>query len=104
MLALRDLVVDIQSSRILRGISLAVGAGEMVCLIGRNGAGKSTSFRTIMGFLRPVSGNIEYLGQQIGGMRTDRIAQLGIGYAPEESEVYGDLSVAEKIELPRSEE
>jgi branched-chain amino acid transport system ATP-binding protein len=72
----------------------------MVCLIGRNGAGKSTSFRTIMGFLRPESGNIEYLGQQIGGMRTDRIAQLGIGYAPEESEVYGDLSVAENIELP----
>jgi len=100
VLAIRDLVVDIQSSRILRGISLTVGAGELVCLIGRNGAGKSTSFRTIMGFLRPVSGNIEYLGGQIGGLRTDRIAQLGIGYAPEESEVYGDLSVAENIELP----
>jgi branched-chain amino acid transport system ATP-binding protein len=100
MLAIRELVVDIQSSRILHGISLEVGAGELVCLIGRNGAGKSTSFRTIMGFLRPESGNIEYLGQQIGGMRTDRIAQLGIGYAPEESEVYGDLSVAENIELP----
>jgi len=100
MLTLRELVVDIQSSRILRGITLAVGAGEMVCLIGRNGAGKSTSFRTIMGFLRPVSGSIEYLGAEIGGLRTDRIAQLGIGYAPEESEVYGDLSVAENIELP----
>jgi len=100
VLAIRDLVVDIQSSRILRGISLTVGAGELVCLIGRNGAGKSTSFRSIMGFLRPVSGNIEYLGGQIGGLRTDRIAQLGIGYAPEESEVYGDLSVAENIELP----
>jgi branched-chain amino acid transport system ATP-binding protein len=100
MLAIRNLVVDIQSSRILRGITLAVGAGEMVCLIGRNGAGKSTSFRTIMGFLRPVSGSIEYLGVDITGLRTDRIAQLGIGYAPEESEVYGDLSVAENIELP----
>jgi branched-chain amino acid transport system ATP-binding protein len=100
MLALRDLVVDIQSSRILRGITVAVGAGELVCLIGRNGAGKSTSFRTIMGFLRPVSGNIEYLGAEIAGLRTDRIAQLGIGYAPEESEVYGDLTVAENIELP----
>ena len=100
MLALRDLVVDIQSSRILRGITLAVGAGELVCLVGRNGAGKSTSFRTIMGFLRPVSGSIEYLGVEIAGLRTDRIAQLGIGYAPEESEVYGDLTVAENIELP----
>jgi branched-chain amino acid transport system ATP-binding protein len=100
VLSIRDLVVDIQSSRILRGISLAVEAGQLVCLIGRNGAGKSTSFRTIMGFLRPVSGGIEYLGAEIGGMRTDRIAQLGIGYAPEESEVYGDLTVAENIELP----
>jgi branched-chain amino acid transport system ATP-binding protein len=100
MLALRNLVVDIQSSRILRGITLEVVAGELVCLIGRNGAGKSTSFRTIMGFLRPVSGSIEYLGVEIAGLRTDRIAQLGIGYAPEESEVYGDLSVAENIELP----
>ena len=100
MLAIRDLVVDIQSSRILRGISLAVGAGELVCLIGRNGAGKSTSFRTIMGFLQPVSGSVEYLGRRIAGLRTDRIAQLGIGYAPEESEVYGDLTVAENIELP----
>ena len=100
MLAIRDLVVDIQSSRILRGISLAVGAGEFVCLIGRNGAGKSTSFRTVMGFLRPVSGSVEYLGGEIAGLRTDRIAKLGIGYAPEESEVYGDLTVAENIELP----
>jgi branched-chain amino acid transport system ATP-binding protein len=100
MLALRDIIVDIQSSRILRGITLEVAAGELVCLIGRNGAGKSTSFRTIMGFLRPVSGSIEYLGVGIAGLRTDRIAQLGIGYAPEESEVYGDLSVAENIELP----
>ena len=100
MLALRDLVVDIQCSRILRGITLAVGAGELVCLIGRNGAGKSTCFRSIMGFLRPVSGSIEYFGAGIAGMRTDRIARLGIGYAPEESEVYGDLSVAENIELP----
>ena len=100
MLAIRDLVVDIQSSPILRRINLAVGAGELVCLVGRNGAGKSTSFRTIMGFLRPVSGSIEYLGGQIAGLRTDRIARLGIGYAPEESEVYGDLTVAENIELP----
>ena len=54
MLALDRLTVDIQNSRILRGISLQVGAGQLVCLIGRNGAGKTTTFRTIMGFLTPV--------------------------------------------------
>ena len=100
MLSIRQLVVDIQSSQILRGISLEVAAGELVCLIGRNGAGKTTLFRTIMGFNVPVSGEIRLQGTEIGGLRTHRIAQMGVGYAPEESEVFGDLSVADNIELP----
>ncbi|HEX4762881.1 MAG TPA: ABC transporter ATP-binding protein [Usitatibacter sp.] len=100
MLAIDQLVVDIQSSRILRGISLAVGAGELVCLVGRNGAGKTTTFRTIMGFLVPVSGAVRFRDETLTGMPTHRIAQRGVGYAPEESQVFGDLSVAENIELP----
>jgi len=100
MLAVDQLVVDIQSSRILRGISLAVGAGEMVCLVGRNGAGKTTSFRTIMGFLKPVSGTVRFKDETLTGMPTHRIAQRGLGYAPEESQVFADLTVAENIELP----
>jgi len=100
MLAIDQLVVDIQSSRILRGISLAVGPGELVCLVGRNGAGKTTSFRTIMGFIKPVSGAVRFRDEMLTGMPTHRIAQRGLGYAPEESQVFGDLSVAENIELP----
>ena len=100
MLSVAQLVVDIQSSRILRGISLAVGPGELVCLVGRNGAGKTTSFRTIMGFLKPVSGAVRFKDEMLTGMPTHRIAQRGLGYAPEESQVFGDLSVAENIELP----
>lgn len=100
MLAIDRLVVDIQNSNILRGISFAVAAGELVCLVGRNGAGKTTTFRTIMGFLKPVSGTIQFRDRPLAGMATFRIAQLGIGYAPEESEVFGDLTVAENIELP----
>jgi branched-chain amino acid transport system ATP-binding protein len=100
MLAIDNLVVDIQNSRILRGISLAVAAGQLVCLVGRNGAGKTTTFRTIMGYRKPVSGSISFAQQPIVGMPTHRIAQLGVGYAPEESEVFGDLTVAENIELP----
>ena len=100
MLAIDSLVVDIQASRILRGISLEVRAGELVCLVGRNGAGKTTTFRTIMGYRRPVSGRIAFDGHAITGMPTHRIAQLGVGYAPEESEVFGDLTVAENIEMP----
>jgi len=100
LLALDGLVVDIETSRILRGISLAVGAGELVCLVGRNGAGKTTTFRAVMGMIRPVSGTIRLDGNDVAGLATYRIAQLGVGYSPEESQVFGDLSVAENIELP----
>ncbi len=100
MLAISNLTVDIQSSRILRGISLEVAAGQLVCLVGRNGAGKTTTFRAIMGYLKVVSGAIYFMKQPLAGMATHRIAQMGIGYAPEESQVFGDLSVAENIEMP----
>lgn len=99
MLQISNLTVDIQGSRILNGISLSVAAGELVCLIGRNGAGKTTTFRTIMGYRRPSSGKIEFDGADLGGLPTWRIAQRGVGFAPEESEVYADLTVAENIEL-----
>jgi branched-chain amino acid transport system ATP-binding protein len=100
MLAIDRLTVDIQNSRILRGISLEVAAGQLICLVGRNGAGKTTTFRTVMGYLKPAGGAIRFHGQALVGMPTHRIAQLGIGYAPEESQVFGDLNVAENIELP----
>lgn len=100
MLALDGLTVDIQSSRILRGISLEVAAGQLVVLVGRNGAGKTTTFRSIMGFHKPVAGSIRFRGEAIGGMATHKIARRGIGYSPEESQVFGDLTVADNIELP----
>jgi branched-chain amino acid transport system ATP-binding protein len=100
MLSVVDLVVDIDGSPILRRVSLEVGAGELVCLVGRNGAGKSTSFRTIMGVRKPVSGAIALEGRALVGLAPFEIARLGIGFAPEESEVFGDLTVAENILLP----
>jgi branched-chain amino acid transport system ATP-binding protein len=100
MLAVHDLVVDIQGSRVLRAVSLEVKAGELVCLVGRNGAGKTTTFRTIMGFRKPVAGAISLSGQSLVGLRPFRVARLGVGFAPEESEVFGELTVAENIALP----
>ncbi len=100
MLSLQNLAVDIQGSLILRGISLEVGPGELVCLVGRNGAGKTTTFRTIMGYLRPATGTIAFRDRSLVNVPTYRIAQLGVGYAPEESQVFADLTVAENIELP----
>ena len=82
MLAIDRLVVDIDTSRILRGISLQVAAGQLVCLVGRNGAGKTTTFRTIMGMIRPVEGTIAFDGASMVGLPTYRIAQLASATRP----------------------
>jgi branched-chain amino acid transport system ATP-binding protein len=99
MLELSNLKVDIEGSRILNGISLSVAAGELVCLVGRNGAGKTTMFRSIMGYRRAGSGSISFEGADLTKLATWQIAQRGIGFSPEESEVYTDLTVAENLEL-----
>jgi branched-chain amino acid transport system ATP-binding protein len=100
MLAVQDLVVDIQESRVLRGVTFEVKAGELVCLVGRNGAGKTTSLRTIMGFHKPVAGSIAFDGRSLIGLPPYQIARSGVGFAPEESEVFGELTVAENIAMP----
>jgi branched-chain amino acid transport system ATP-binding protein len=99
MLEIAGIDVHIQSSQILRAVSVRVEAGEVVCLVGRNGAGKSTTLRTIMGYRRPSAGAIAFKGEPIGGLPTHVIARRGIGFAPEESEIFADLTVAENIEI-----
>jgi branched-chain amino acid transport system ATP-binding protein len=100
MLAVRDLIVDIEGSRVLRRVSFEVKEGELVYLVGRNGAGKTTAFRSIMGFRKALSGSITFEEHNLSGLRPFQIARLGIGFAPEESEVFGELTVAENIALP----
>jgi len=100
MLAIRDLAVDIAGSAILRGVSLSVAAGELVCLLGRNGAGKTTTLGATMGHRRAAGGSVQFRGEELLGLSPYRIAGLGIGFSPEESEVFADLTVAENIALP----
>ena len=100
MLEIRNLSVDRANQRVLHGIALRVEPGELVCILGRNGAGRSTLLRTIMGYLRPTDGAILYWEKPVQGLAPHRIARLGIGFAPEESEVFADLTVAQNIELP----
>jgi branched-chain amino acid transport system ATP-binding protein len=99
MLSVREIDVYIQASHILRRVSLEVGAREVVCLVGRNGAGKTTTLRTIMGYLRPRTGRVELQGRPIHGRPTHEIARLGLGWAPEDSGIFPDLTVAENIEI-----
>src|SRR5438132_9904063 len=100
MLHVRGLAVDIQGSPVLHGVSFEVNAGELVCLVGRNGAGKTTTLRSIMGLRKPVSGTIAFEGKDLLALRPYQIARMGIGFAPEESEVFGELTVAENIAMP----
>ena len=99
MLAVKGIDVYIQASHILRRISLEVGPREVACLVGRNGAGKTTTLRAIMGYLRPRAGQIQFRGRDIQGLRTHEIARLGLGWAPEDSGIFPDLTVAENIEI-----
>lgn len=99
-LSIRSLNVELQASHILRDIGIEVRDGELVCLIGRNGAGKTTTLRSVMGFIAPKSGSIEVDGRSIKGWPTNRVAQLGVGFSPEESEVFASLTVAQNVEIP----
>lgn len=99
MLELRDINVFIKASHILQNVNIEVGEREVVCLIGRNGAGKTTTLRSIMGFLKPESGSIKFMRKEITGLAPHEIALLGIGFAPEESEIFADLTTLENIEI-----
>jgi branched-chain amino acid transport system ATP-binding protein len=99
VLTVAGIDVFIQSSHILRRVSLEVGPREVVCLVGRNGSGKTTTLRTVMGYLRPTAGAIAFRGQPIHGRRTHEIAMAGLGWAPEDCAIFSDLTVAENIEI-----
>ena len=86
-------------SRALFGVSITVEHGQCVCLLGRNGVGKSTVMRSIMGLNPPSQGRISWKGAGITGWRADRIARAGIGYVPEDRRVFGELSVQENLEV-----
>ena len=99
MLAVEAIDVFIQSSHILRRVSLEVRDREVVCLVGRNGAGKTTTLRTVMGYQRPRGGRIVFQGEEIHGRRPHEIARRGLGFSPEDSGIFTDLTVAENIEI-----
>ena len=84
-------------SHILHGVSLHVGPGEVVGLLGRNGVGKSTTLKTIMGLVQPSQGRVLLSGNAIGGLPAHKLARLGIGYVPEDRRIFRLLSVMENL-------
>jgi branched-chain amino acid transport system ATP-binding protein len=84
-------------SHILHGVSLTVGAGEIVCLLGRNGVGKSTTLKSLMGLVKPSAGSVTFKGQDITGFPAHQVARLGLGYVPEERRIFPTISVKDNL-------
>lgn len=97
MLRIENLSVHYGAAQALDNVSLKVGRGETVALVGANGAGKSTLLKTVMGILRPTAGRILIEGRDISGMKPTRIVRQGVALSPEGRELFGDLSVRENL-------
>ena len=98
MLEVADLHAYYGKSHILQGVDMHVDEGEIVGLLGRNGVGRSTTCKAIMGLV-PSQGRIEYRGRTIVGLRSDQIARLGLGYVPEDRQIFPNLTVRQNLEL-----
>lgn len=103
-----ELVLDVQglsawygAAHILHGLSLQVRRGEVVALMGRNGAGKSTTLKTLMGLVDRRQGRIDFMGHDISQAPPHRIAHLGMGFVPEDRRIFTELSVSENLEVGR---
>lgn len=97
LLEIKELNTYYAESHILQGVSLNVDHGEIVCLLGRNGVGKSTTLKSIIGLVEPRSGEVFFMGRNIAGMPPYTIAKLGVGYVPEERRIFPPLTVRENL-------
>ena len=99
LLQIRDLNTYYGASHVLQGISLDVARGELVALLGRNGMGKSTTLKTVMGLVKGRSGSVTFDGRSITGQAPYKVARAGIGYVPEERRIFPELSVLDNLLL-----
>ncbi|MBD2176325.1 urea ABC transporter ATP-binding subunit UrtE [Pseudanabaena sp. FACHB-1998] len=99
ILQINNLNVYYGESHILRNVDMGVAAGKMVCLIGRNGVGKTTLLKTIMGLLKPRQGDVSFFGKDITQLTPDRRARMGVGYVPQGREVMPRMTVRENLLL-----
>jgi branched-chain amino acid transport system ATP-binding protein len=103
MLSVANLHAFYGRAHILHGVSLEARPGEVVALLGRNGAGKSTAMKAIMGLVAPAEGEVSFDGKRIERLPPYKIARLGLGYVPEDRRIFTDLSVMENLEVGRQE-
>jgi branched-chain amino acid transport system ATP-binding protein len=101
LLEISDIHTQYGQARALFGVSLTMARGECVCLLGRNGVGKTTTMRSIMGLTPPSQGRVVWKGQDITGWAPHRAARAGIGFVPEDRRVFAELSVWENLDIAR---
>jgi branched-chain amino acid transport system ATP-binding protein len=99
ILAVEEVFTSYGLSQVLFGVSLNVKAGECVCLLGRNGVGKTTTMRSIMGLTPPREGRVMWKGHDVSGKQPYQIADLGIGFVPEDRRIFADLTVWENLDV-----
>ncbi|UFM64748.1 ABC transporter ATP-binding protein [Paracoccus sp. MA] len=100
LLNVRDLHAWYGESHVLHGVNLTVAEGETICILGRNGMGKTTTLRAIMGILRKRTGRIEFAGRDMTALPLHQTARAGLGFVPEERGIFASLSVEENLMLP----
>jgi branched-chain amino acid transport system ATP-binding protein len=98
-LIMQNVCAGYGDARVLFDVSLRIEAGECVCLLGRNGVGKTTTMRCVMGLTRPSSGSIVWKGREVTGLPSHRIARLGIGFVPEDRRIFSELTVLENLDV-----
>ena len=101
LLEVMDLEAGYGMGRVLFGVSLRVRRGEVVALLGRNGAGKSTTLKAIMGILHPTTGRVVFDGRDVSRLPSHLIARAGVGYVPQDRRIFPDLTVRENLEVGR---
>jgi branched-chain amino acid transport system ATP-binding protein len=99
LLAVEEIYTAYGLSQVLFGVSLEVATGECVCLLGRNGVGKTTTMRSIMGLTPPRQGRVRWKGRDVAGRQPYQIADLGIGFVPEDRRIFSDLTVWENLDV-----
>jgi branched-chain amino acid transport system ATP-binding protein len=99
MIEVDDIHTYYGDSYVLQGVTLSVGEGEIVCLLGRNGAGKTTTIRSIMGYTPPRKGRVTLEGQEVTRLPVYSHVRLGMGYVPEDRQIFPDLTVDENLEV-----
>jgi branched-chain amino acid transport system ATP-binding protein len=101
LLELQDVHAAYGLSRVLFGISIEVNEGECVCLLGRNGVGKTTTMRSVMGLTPPSAGHVRFKSRDITGWPPHRVARAGVGFVPEDRRIFAELSVWENLDVAR---